>query len=145
MSAEWNVSQRRRSTMGIISALCVGWLKVRRPLDHETEQLTLIPDLCDSQKKKKKEGARMHGGWMQHPKRGLEGAREGEQRPLWQRRNLYATLHFTTLSCMMHKMNHPFHSPHRRDSVLGGRSSPISPSMICSWISPPLLSGPPCG
>lgn len=40
--------------MGIISVLCVGRLKVRRPLDHETEQLTLIPDLCDSQKKKKK-------------------------------------------------------------------------------------------
>lgn len=46
--------QRRRSTMGIISVLCVGRLKVRRPLDRETEQLTLIPDLCDSQKKKKK-------------------------------------------------------------------------------------------
>lgn len=40
--------------MGVISVLCVGRLKVRRPLDHETEQLTLIPDLCDSQKKEKK-------------------------------------------------------------------------------------------
>lgn len=46
------------------------------------------------------------------------GGRGWEQRPLWQHRNLYATLHFTTLSCMMHKMNHPFHSTHRRDSVL---------------------------
>lgn len=47
-----------------------------------------------------------------------ESWRVWEQGRLRQQRNLHATLHFTALACMMHKLNHPFHPLHRHDSVL---------------------------
>lgn len=47
-SAGWNRSQRRKSTKGIICVLLWAATQSETPLDRETEQLTLIPDLCDS-------------------------------------------------------------------------------------------------
>lgn len=51
-----------------------------------------------------------HARARTHTHRREKSAKVREQGPLWQHTNLYAALHFSTLSFMMHKMNHPFHS-----------------------------------
>lgn len=51
MSADYDMQRQQGQTVSIISVLCVETIQSETLLDHRVAAVTLIPVLCDSQKK----------------------------------------------------------------------------------------------